>query len=107
MVDVDWRIEIIDFITNEKLPTDKNKAVTIARRSKGYVLVGDKLYKRGFHSGVLMKCIPREEGKSIHDEIHLGVSGNHAASRTLGGKAFRAGFYWPTSLKDAEILVRQ
>ena len=35
------------------------------------------------------------------------MCGNHAASKTLVGKAFRAGFYWPTALKDVEILVRQ
>jgi len=70
MADIDWRVEIIDFITDEKLPIDKNKAITIARRSKGYVLMGNKLYKRGSQTGVLMKCIPREEGKSILDEIH-------------------------------------
>ena len=107
MVDTDWRNEIINWITDEKLPTDNNKAITIARRSKGYVLVGDKLYKRGSHSGVLMKFIPREEGKGILDEIHSGVCGNHTASRTLVGKAFRAGFYWPTALMDAKILIKQ
>ena len=63
----------VQILSDEKLPTDKNKAVTIARRSKGYVLVGDKLYKRGAHSGVLMKCIPREEGKELLEEIHSGV----------------------------------
>ena len=54
---------IVQILSDEKLPTDKNKAVTIARRSKGYVLVGDKLYKRGSHSGVLMKC--RDVGPRI------------------------------------------
>jgi len=88
-------------------PQKTNKAITVARRSKRYVLVGNKLYKRGSHSVVLMKCIPPEEGKSILDEIHSGVCGNHAASRTLVGKAFRASFYWPIALKDAEILVKQ
>jgi hypothetical protein len=29
------------------------------------------------------------------------------ASRTLVGKTFRTGFYWPTALKDAKELVRQ
>jgi hypothetical protein len=33
------------------------------------------------------------------------VCGNHAASRTLVGKAFRSGFYWSTALADAEALV--
>ena len=107
MLDKDWRVEIIDYITNEKLPTNETKAVTIARRSRGYVLVEDNLYKRGSHSGVLMKCIPREDGKELLEEIHSGVCGNHAASRTLVGKAFRVGFYWPTALKDAELLVKQ
>ena len=83
MLDEDWRAEIIDYIIDEKLPTDETKAVTAARRSKGYVLVENKLYKRGSHSGVLMKYIPREEGKELLEEIHSGVCGNHAASRTL------------------------
>ena len=40
-------------------------------------------------------------------EIHSGSYGNHAASRTLVGKAFRAGFYWPTAITDVEDLVRR
>ena len=40
-------------------------------------------------------------------EIHSSSCGNHAASRTLVGKAFRAGFYWPTAIFDAENLVRR
>jgi hypothetical protein len=54
-----------------------------------------------------MKCIPREEGKDILEEIHKGVCGNHASSRTLVSKAFRRAFYWSTSLGDAEELVRR
>jgi hypothetical protein len=41
----------------------------------------------------------------ILEEIHAGTCGNHAASRTLVGKAFRAGFYWPSTVADAEKLV--
>jgi hypothetical protein len=36
-----------------------------------------------------MKCVPREEGKNILEEIHKGVCGNHASSRTLVSKAFQ------------------
>jgi hypothetical protein len=57
--------------------------------------------------GVLLKCISREEGKEILEEIRSGCYGNHTALRTLVGKTFRTGFYWPTALKDAEELVRQ
>jgi hypothetical protein len=45
-----------------------------------------------------MKCVPGEEGKGILEEIHKGVCGNHASSRTLVSKAFRRAFYWPTAL---------
>jgi hypothetical protein len=54
-----------------------------------------------------MKCVSMEEGKEILREIHESVCGNHAASRTLVGKAFQSGFYWPTALADAEALVRR
>jgi hypothetical protein len=57
-------------------------------------------------SGVLLNYVSREKGKEILDEIHSGCCGNHAASRTLVGKTFHIGFYWPTALKDAEELAR-
>jgi hypothetical protein len=90
-----------------KVPSDKNLAEQLIRRAKSYVLVGDKLYKRGASSGVLMKCIPRQEGKDILEEIHKGVCDNHASSRTLVSKAFRRAFYWPTAMGDVEELVRR
>jgi hypothetical protein len=35
----------------------------------------------------------------------LHIVGVHAAPRTLVGKAFRDGFYWPTAKKDVSELV--
>jgi hypothetical protein len=51
-----------------------------------------------------MKCIDSVVGKHLLEEIHARQCGVHAASRTLVGKAFRAGFYWPTTKKDATNL---
>jgi hypothetical protein len=107
MIEVDWRQPFIDYIHEQKVPSNKNLAEQLVRRAKSYVLVRDKLYSRGATSGVLMKCVPREEGKDILEEIHKGVCGNHASSRTLVSKAFRRAFYWPTTLGDAEELVRR
>jgi hypothetical protein len=109
MIKVDRRVAFINYTQEHKLPPGidqkSTKATRILRRSKGYVLVGGNLYKRGSTSGILMKCVSMEEGKEILQEIHKGVCGNHAASRTLVGKAFRSGFYWSTALADAEALV--
>jgi hypothetical protein len=92
--------------TRRRFHQKKNLAEQLIHRAKSYVLVRDKLYKRGATSGVLMKCVPREEGKDILEEIHKGVCGNHTSSRTLVSKAFRLSFYWPKTLGDAEKLVR-
>jgi hypothetical protein len=89
MIDVDWRQPFIYYIREQKVPTDKNLAEQITHQAKSYVLVGDKLYRWGATSGVLMKFVPREEGKDILEEIHNGVCGNHASSRTLVSKAFQ------------------
>jgi hypothetical protein len=56
---------------------------------------------------VLMKCITQEAGIQLLHEIHSGTCNNHAASWTLVGKAFRAGFYWPSAMADAEKLVHR
>jgi hypothetical protein len=107
MIDVDWRQPFINYIREQKVPTDKNLAEQLVRHAKSYVLVRDKLYRWGASSGVLMKCVSREESKGILEEIHKGVCGNHASSRTLVSKAFRRAFYWPTAPGDAEELVRR
>jgi hypothetical protein len=93
MIDVDWWQPFIDYICEQKVPSDKNMAEQLICRAKSYVLVGDKLYRRGTSSGVLMKRVPREEGKGILEEIHKGICGNHASSRMLVSKAFRRAFY--------------
>jgi hypothetical protein len=107
----DWREAFIDFFRDQKLPAGIDarsaEAACVMRKSKCFVLVNSKLYRRSARSGVLMKCVTKEEGCDILREIHKGVCGNHAASRTLVGKAYRAGFWWPTAVSDAEDLVRR
>jgi hypothetical protein len=75
------------------------------RRSKQYLLVDGVLMRKNAKEKVLMKCITQEVGIQLLHEIHGGTCGNHAASQTLVGKAFRAGFYWPSAMADAEKLV--
>ena len=44
---------------------------------------------------------------ALLQEIHARSYGNHATSRSLVGKAFRVGFYWPSAVADAETLVQR
>jgi hypothetical protein len=102
MLGEDWREAYIDFIWDQKLPAGIDarsaEAARVMRRSKGFILVDSKLYRRSAQSGVLMKCVMKDDGYDILRDIHEGVCGNHAASRTLVGKAYRAGFWWPTAV---------
>jgi hypothetical protein len=69
-------------------------------------MVEGKLWRKNAKAEVLMKCIKQEDGIKLLEEIYSGTCGNHAASRTLVGKVFRVGFYWPSAVADAEKLVR-
>jgi hypothetical protein len=58
-----WTQDFIDYIKENKLPSNKEEATRIIRRSKNYVLVGNNLYRRAVSLGLLLKYISREERK--------------------------------------------
>jgi hypothetical protein len=95
----DWREPFIKYLTIAKANNIERERLT--RRRKHYVLVDRKLYRKNAKQELLQKCVSIEEGKKILKEIHAGTWGNHAASRTLVTKAFRAGFYCPSAIADA------
>jgi hypothetical protein len=53
-----------------------------------------------------MWCILGDQGWELLHEIHAGTCGHHAGPRTLVGKAFRQGFYWPTAVADSKDIMR-
>jgi hypothetical protein len=82
------------------------EARRIAHRAKAFVLIDGELYKHGA-VGKLMRCILRYQARELLKEIHAGTCGHHAGPRTLIGKAFRQGFYWPTAVADSKDIVRR
>jgi len=101
----DWRTPFIRYISDGSGFQDKTENERLIRLSRKYILVDGKLMRNNASSEVLLKCISQDDGIKLLDDIHVGSCGNHAASRTLVGKAFRAGFYWPTAVTDTEKLV--
>jgi ribonuclease HI len=100
-----WISEIRDYLKENILPKDHVSTERIVRLVKRYAVVERDLYRRGTN-GILMRCITQEEGRELLTEIHGGECGSHSSSRTLVGKAFRHGFYWPTALQDAAETVK-
>jgi hypothetical protein len=52
-----------------------------------------------------MKCVAPEEGRVILHDIHAGVYGSHACTKSLVGKTYWQGFFWPTSMSDVDSII--
>jgi hypothetical protein len=52
-----------------------------------------------------MKCITPDEGCAIFQDIHIGICGSHVGAWSLIGKTYMYGFFWPTTVSDADSLV--
>jgi hypothetical protein len=61
-------------------------AARVMRRSKGFVLVDNKLYQHGTGSGVLMKCVMGEDGYDILRLIHEGGLRQPRGFKNAGGE---------------------
>jgi hypothetical protein len=102
----DWMEPFIKYLTSAEVPQDKTKMECLIRHSKHYVLVEEKLMRKNTKEELLQKCVSQDHEVKILEEIYVGTCDNHATSHTLVSKAFRAGFYWPLAVADAEKLVR-
>jgi hypothetical protein len=78
----------------------------LCHRAGQYTLVNDEHFQQSAN-GTLMKCITPDEGCTIQQDTHAGICGSHAGARSLVGKAYRQGFFWPTAVTDADSLVRR
>ena len=74
--------------------------------ARNYKIINENLYRGGV-CAPLLKCISCEEGRQLLKEIHAGMCSSHIATRSLVGKAFREGFYWPSAVADAHEVVRK
>jgi hypothetical protein len=56
---------------------------------------------------MMMKCISKDEGSQLLQDIHSGVYGAHSSWWSIVGKTFRHGFYWPIAKDDMiEIITK-
>jgi hypothetical protein len=66
-------------------------------QARNYTIINKDLYQRDV-CAPLLKCISRDEGKELLNEIHSGMCSSHISTRALVVKAFREGFYWPSAV---------
>ena len=90
-----WMTPIMSFLQDRRLPQNIEEAKKIKKKAARLTILNDALYKRGF-SMPYLKCVDEEEAKYILEEVHGGICGDHADSRSLVNKVVRAGYFWPT-----------
>jgi hypothetical protein len=98
-----WMDPILQYKLEGKLPEEKLEARRLILRSSRYNIQDGKLYKRGL-SMPNLRCIPRDEGEAVLQDIHAGACGNHSGARSLAHKALRTGYFWPTLAEDARKI---
>jgi hypothetical protein len=94
------------YLDNQSPSDDNAEVERITRKSKMYHLIDGVLYRQGAN-GMMMKCISREEGIELLEDVHKGVCGSHSSWRSIISKAFRHGFYWPTAKDDAMEVMKK
>nr|XP_025647775.1 uncharacterized protein LOC112742761 [Arachis hypogaea] len=100
-----WTYPILQYLLEGTLPPDPKEEKRIKREAANYTIVAGQLYKRGF-SQPLLKCIEPENTEYILREIHEGCCGHHVGGKTLAQKVIRAGYFWPTVIRDSIQIVK-
>ena len=100
-----WTTPLIAYLRLGILPDEKDATRKLKVQALQFVLIRDVLYKRGF-SRPNLRCLSHDEADYVIREVHEGICGNHSRARSLVHKLIRAGYYWPTMLKDAQAYVK-
>ncbi|KAL5702453.1 hypothetical protein ACHQM5_027671 [Ranunculus cassubicifolius] len=101
-----WMQPIIEYIRDNLLTDNKQEAHKLQLKSKRYVIIATRLYRRSAQ-GTLLICLTPKESLSCLTIIHNGLAGNHSGGRTLALKAMRLGYYWPTMDIDSRLHVKK
>ena len=103
--DKNWTTPLIAYLRSGILPDEKDTARKMKVQASRFVLIRDVLYKRGF-SRPYLRCLSHDKADYVMKEVNEGICGNHSGARSLVHKLIRAGYCWPTMLKDAQAYVK-
>nr|KYP74292.1 Retrovirus-related Pol polyprotein from transposon 297 family [Cajanus cajan] len=101
-----WMGPYIAYLTQGELPEDKREASLVQRESARFVVINERLYRRGF-SSPLLRCLTMSQAQRVMDEVHSGMCGSHIRGRALVYKVARAGYFWPSLRNDCVNWVQK
>ncbi|XP_072071423.1 uncharacterized protein [Arachis hypogaea] len=99
-----WLDPITKFLELGKLPEDEKAAKALRREAARYAIIQGQLFKKGL-SQPLLKYLHPDQTDYVLREVHEGCCGHHIGGKALARKLIRAGYYWPTMMKDSKEFV--
>nr|XP_025670582.1 uncharacterized protein LOC112770442 [Arachis hypogaea] len=101
-----WLDPITNFLEHGKLPDDEKTTKTLRREAAKYAIIQGQLFRKGL-SQPLLKCLHPDQTDYVLREVHEGCCGHHIGGKALARKLIRAGYYWPSMMKDSREFVRK
>ncbi|XP_026400369.1 uncharacterized protein LOC113296272 [Papaver somniferum] len=89
---VDWRHPYVDFLCHERLPSNRQEALKIQRKSGRFFMSEGVLYRKVFGEKVL-RCLSQQEADVVMTTTH---DNEHQGMRKLFLQLHEAGYYWTT-----------
>ena len=102
-----WYEYIAEFLSIQQIPPhmDKNKRCKVRVNSSHFLIISDKLYRRGIN-GILRRCVDYTEAPSILEACHDNACGGHFSGRLTAQKALQTGYFWPTMFANAKDHIK-
>nr|XP_025685154.1 uncharacterized protein LOC112785947 [Arachis hypogaea] len=101
-----WLDPITNFLEYGKLPDDEKATKTLRREAAKYAMIQGQLFRKGL-SQPLLKCLHPDQTDYVLREVHEGCCGHHIGGKALARKLIRAGYYWPSMMRDSKEFVRK
>ena len=92
-----WYRDIVYFLQNLTCPPEMEKSKKRALKLKAikYCIIGQELYWKN-SSGLLLKCLDKDESQRVMAEMHKGACGGHLYQKSIANRILREGYYQPT-----------
>ena len=101
-----WYADIVNYLVCNKVPIDfgYQKKKKFLSDMKHFFWDEPYLFKH-CADGIVRRCLPEGEAKSVIYHCHSSPYGGHASTRKTQAKILQAGFYWPTLFKDVHSYI--
>jgi len=98
-----WYVNIVNFMVAGYVPPGENKKRLIYE-SRLHIRDPPYLF-RVCSDGLLIRCVPVEEGMQIIQKYHSSPYGGHYGVFRTHAKIWQSDFLWPTMYEDTKYFI--